>query len=325
MGKIKVHSGLTPLKLTLFRYRSVFVVYDRNVREFAEKVAGGKPSLPITADEQHKTMDTVLDICRWLLSQNAGRDALVLTVGGGVTSDLAGFAACIYKRGVRYANVPTTLLAMIDAGIGGKTGVNLEGFKNMLGIIRQPEFTYICPSVLDTLPERELKSGAAELLKTFIIKNSKGCYETALRVLSEPFKAEDYEPLIKAAAKIKEDIVDKDEFENKERRVLNLGHTYGHAIEWWQKENGVARPYTHGEAVAAGIIKAAQKSEEEGIADKGLADKLKADFAWCGLPTTLPCPEDELEAAVRQDKKTEGGRLNFVFIKRIGKTVVKKI
>lgn len=325
MGNIKVHTSLTPLKFTLLKYSSIFVVYDRNVEEFAEKVACGHPSLAITADEQHKTMDTVLEICRWLLAQKADRNAIMLAVGGGVTSDMTGFAAGIYKRGVRYANIPTTLLAMVDAGIGGKTGVNFCGFKNMLGMIRRPEFTYICTQALKSLPEREMKSGAAELLKTFIIKDGKDCYEKALRAVSEPFDINAYEPLIKAAAKIKGRIVERDEFENGERRILNLGHTYGHAIEWWQKENGVVNPCTHGEAVAIGIIKAARMSEEEGIAKPGLADKLKADFSYCGLPVELPCPEDELEAAIKQDKKAEGGKINFVYIKRIGKVVVKKI
>ena len=107
--------------------KSIYVIYDRNVESFALKIAEGRPSLAIIADEEHKTMDTVLGICRWLLAQGANRDAIVWAVGGGVTTDLVGFAASIYKRGVRYANYPTTLLSQVDAGVGGKTGVNLDG------------------------------------------------------------------------------------------------------------------------------------------------------------------------------------------------------
>lgn len=324
MSKIKVSSGLTTLKLYLVKYKSVYVVYDRNVADFAEKIASGRPSLAITADEEHKTMATVLDICGWLLAQKADRESLVLAVGGGVTTDMVGFAANIYKRGVRYANVPTTLLAMVDAAIGGKTGVNLDSYKNMLGVIRQPEFTYINPTVLSTLPERQLKSGAAEMLKTFIIKDN-GNYEKALKVISAPFDAAAYEPLIAAAAKVKRGVVRRDEFERGPRRMLNLGHTYGHAVEWWQRKNGIEDPYTHGEAVAIGMVQAARMSEEKGYAREGLANKLKADFAFCGLPTEFPCPLSELEQAVKQDKKAEGSKINFVFIKNIGKVIIKKI
>ena len=324
MAKIKVSSGFTQLKLTLLRYSKVFMVYDRNVQQYADKFASGKPSFVIEAGEDQKTMATVMSICRWLLSQGADRSALVLAVGGGLTSDIVGFAASIYKRGVRYANIPTTLLAMVDAGIGGKTGVNLDGYKNMLGVIRQPEFTYICPPVLQTLPAREFRSGAAEMLKTFIIKDGNN-YSKALKVLSEPFDASSIEPLIEAAAKIKDSIVKKDETETGPRRVLNLGHTYGHAIEWWQKETKQPEPYTHGEAVAIGIIQAAVKSESLGKSKPGLAEKLRSDFKYCGLPTELPCSDEELRKAILQDKKAEGGKLNFVFIKDIGKVTVEKI
>ena len=172
--------------IELKKYKHIFVVCDRNVIPFAQKLAEGRPLLAITADEEHKTFDSVLEICRWLLSEGAERDALVLAVGGGVTTDMAGFAASIYKRGVRYANVPTTLLSQIDAAIGGKTGVNLDGFKNQLGTIRQPEFTAIFPEALSTLPQRELRSGLAEMLKTFIIKNPKGAYERAVALFSGP-------------------------------------------------------------------------------------------------------------------------------------------
>lgn len=324
MSKIKVSSGFTQLKLALLRYGKVFVVYDRNVLQYVEKFASGKPMYAIDAVESSKTIDTVMSICRWLMSEGADRNALVLAVGGGLTSDIAGFAASIYKRGIKYANIPTTLLAMVDAGIGGKTGVNVDGFKNMVGTFTQPEFTYICPPVLKTLSPREFRSGAAEMLKTFIIKDETN-YAKALKVLSEPFDPETMEPLIEAAAKIKAGIVKKDETETGQRRVLNLGHTYGHAIEWWQADTNQAEPYTHGEAVAIGIIKAAEKSEKMGLAKPGLAEKLRSDFKYCGLPTELPCSDDELQKAVLQDKKAEGGKINFVFIKDIGKVKVEKI
>lgn len=324
MANIKVSSSFKLLKLMIFKYKSVFVVYDRNVAQYLDLIASDKPSMGITADEKHKNMDTVLEICRWLMDQGADRKSLVLAIGGGVTSDIVGFAASIYKRGVAYANIPTTLLAMTDAAIGGKTGVNLDSYKNMLGVIRQPEFTYICPQFLGTLPQREFRSGAAEMLKTFIIKDA-ARYEQAVALFSNPFDSEAALPLIEEAAKIKASIVKRDEEEKGPRRVLNLGHTYGHAVEWWQNVNGVENPYTHGEAVAIGIIQASVKSEAAGKAPFGLTARIKSDFEKCGLPTELPCPVEELDRAIRQDKKAEGGKIHFVMIKEIGNVTVEKI
>lgn len=295
------------------------MVYDRNVESFANKL-GNFPSYPVVAGESHKTMETVMGICRWLLEQNADKGALLLAVGGGFTTDVAGFAASIYKRGIRYGNVPTTLLAQVDAAIGGKTGVNLDNYKNILGAIRQPEFVHISAKPLETLPKESFLDGAAEMLKTFIINNENHCYEKAVTAFNGPYDYEMIEPLIKAAGKIKKSIVKKDPNEKGPRRVLNLGHTYAHAIEWVSKGT-----ISHGQAVAMGIIKAAELSEKRGIAEAGLADRLRDDFESCGLRVELPFSEEELESAIRQDKKTENGKLHFVYIEKIGKVVVKKV
>lgn len=307
------------LKFSLFKYKHIFVVYDRNVEQYALKL-GKYPSYALTADEAHKTMDTVTDICRWLLEQKADKSALLLAVGGGTTTDIAGLAASIYKRGIRYANIPTTLLAQVDAAIGGKTGVNLDGFKNMLGVIRQPEFVHITPKPLETLPEEQFLEGAAEMLKTFIICNKDNNYHHAVSALSAPYDEKLMTPLIKAAGAIKKKIVKKDPDEKGSRRVLNLGHTYAHAIEWCSKGT-----ISHGKAVAMGIIKAAEKSEEKGVAVPGLTEMLREDFRYCGLPTVCPYSEEELQTAIEQDKKQKDGKLNFVFIEKIGKVTVKKI
>ena len=322
--KIKTSSGFTKLKFLLLPYKKVYMVCDRNVTEYAKKVGGSIPTLAIDASETAKTMEKVLVICRWLLEKGADRNSLVLAVGGGVTTDVVGFAASIYMRGVRYANVPTTLLGQVDAGIGGKTGVNFESYKNMLGVIRQPEFTYIATDTLKTLPPQEFFSGAAELLKTFIIRDAKR-YEQAVRILSTTKSVDELKPLIEAAASIKASIVRRDENEKGLRRVLNLGHTWGHAIEWYQNTHVGVPVRTHGEAVAIGIIQAARKSEEMKLADPGLADKLTADFKAIGLPTELPCPAADLEEAIRKDKKGDDGKINYVLIRRIGDVTVKKL
>lgn len=276
----------------------VYVVYDRNVawvvKDFPWK------ALPIETSESRKTLETVEGICRWLVEQNASRSALILAVGGGITTDMAGFAASIYKRGIRYANLPTTLLAQVDAAIGGKTGVNLDGYKNMLGAFRMPEVTFISADVLRTLPQRELRSGLAELLKTFLLADAEA-YETALLhgVTQE---------LILKAARIKEEIVGRDPFEKGERAKLNLGHTFGHAIE-----HASAGSIPHGEAVAMGIILAARLGESLGISTIGLSRGLKADFEAAGLPTDCPYPLETLKDAMAKDKKAlGGGKVKFV-------------
>ncbi len=361
---------------------NIFVVCDRNVETLARSLAPGRPLLAIVADEEHKNMNTVLGICRWLLECGADRDAVVYAVGGGVTTDMAGFAASIYKRGVRYVNYPTTLLCQVDAGIGGKTGVNLDGYKNILGVINFPLETRILPQALETLPERELRSGAAEMLKTFIIKDG-GNYRKAVEALSrDKVDTDELAPLIEAAAQVKREIVAQDPTEKGLRRVLNLGHTFAHAIEWYQHghtrpaaaadgrtsgrtghENPAANrtvaasaaasvaetaaasattpaaaasaeaaassagstPYSHGEAVAIGIIQAARISEKLGIAAQGLAERLAEDFRACRLPVELPCRAQLLEQAIWKDKKAEHGIIHFVLIEDIGTVIIKDL
>lgn len=315
----------------LEEYPSVFVVCDKNAATHLGTL--GLDSYPckfITADEEAKTFESVIGICRWLLEQEADRNALLVGVGGGITTDMAGFAACIYKRGIRYANVPTTLLGQVDAGHGGKTGVNLDSYKNMIGIIRRPEFTHIDVRTLATLPEEEFLGGAAEMLKTFIINNEDGNYEKTVELLSGAKGSvfsewERLGELIRSAASIKEGIVERDLMEKGERRMLNLGHTYAHAIEWFEHTNKVANPMSHGKAVAVGIICAARLSEDLGVAEKGLEDRLAADFRACGLPVELPYDKALLEKAIRKDKKAEDGKMNFVLIEKIGKTTVRRI
>ena len=226
------------LKSTLVN--QLFIVCDRNVRNLAEKIGIESDGVfEIDATEDTKDISTVVEINRWLMDKGADRNALLLGIGGGITTDITGFAASVYKRGIRFAFVPTTLLSQVDAAIGGKNGVNLDSFKNMIGVIRQPEAVFICPEPLDTLPYTQIVSGAAELLKTFIIDNSKGLYEKAVETLSGIREAGgnlsgysvSLNTLIAEAALVKAGIAGRDPFEKGERRLLNLGHTFAHAIE----------------------------------------------------------------------------------------------
>ena len=301
--------ALTPL---LEAYPKVYLVYDRNVAWVAQEIAAACPPAGmkvLDASEKAKDMATVLDLCSWLLEAGADRSSLLLAVGGGITTDLAGFAACIYRRGIRFAFVPTTLLAQVDAAIGGKTGVNFLDFKNMLGVIRQPDFTFECAQVLRTLPRRDFLSGAAELLKTFLIDNTGNAYEKAVAFLSAPADSATLQTLIAAAAKVKAGIVSRDEQERGERRCLNLGHTFAHAIEH--------------EARQAGLD--ARLSEAMGLAPKGLAARLEADWTACGLPTSVPFDLGTLTAAMTKDKKAEGDTIHFVLLSSIGQVEIRKI
>ena len=285
----------------------VFVVCDKNAAWVFQAACPGLPHLFLEATEGTKTLETAEDIGRWLLRQNASRKALLLAIGGGITTDLSGFAAGIYKRGIRYASLPTTLLAQVDAAIGGKTGVNLDGYKNILGAFCPPEYTFLCPEVLKTLPEREYKAGIAELLKTFLLADG-NAYEQALEAIREG------NPLgkwIAKAASIKETIVAEDPFEHGVRAKLNLGHTFAHAIEHEANKRG--EDIHHGEAVAMGIILAARLSEAREMAEKGLVKRIKTDFESIGLPTQSPYPLEVLKEAMAKDKKVlGGGKVKFV-------------
>ena len=317
---VSLSDALTRLKAE----PELFVVYDRNAAWVAQELIPALPvkaSLEIETSEQGKTLDSVLTLERWLLKADASRKALVVGIGGGITTDLVGFTAAIYKRGVRYANVPTTLLGQVDAAIGGKTGVNLDGYKNMLGAFRMPEFTVLEASFLRTLPAREWRCGMAELVKTFLLADG-AAYEKAVRCFASA-QHDNLQPLILQAAQIKARIVAEDPEEHGVRAKLNLGHTFGHAIEHEAHLRG--DDVAHGEAVAMGMILAAQLSERLGVAEKGLADALRADFIRIGLPVDSPYPADTLVEAVAKDKKAAGGKVRFVLLQAPGHVILKDL
>ena len=337
----------------------VFVVCDRTVLPLAEEIVGAcaerrdsrppviRAVLALETSEEKKNLDTVMDICRRLLENGADRGSLLLAVGGGIATDMAGFAASIYKRGIRFAFVPTTLLAQVDAAIGGKTGVNFLDYKNMLGVIRQPEWTWISPEPLRTLPLRDFRSGAAELLKTFLIEDRNDNYARAVRLLTElcgttaggstpaacmsPETERELQELIAGAAAVKAGVVSRDAEEHGERRKLNLGHTFAHGIESVARRRGY--DISHGEAVAIGILLAARLAEKLGLTESpdgpasggGLASRMAADFAACGLPTASPFPLEELAEAMTKDKKAEAGAVRFILPVAVGSVVEKTL
>ena len=352
ISRILVQDGVEGLEACLEPYEHVYVVMDSNVAmkcSAAYEVSQmlnrrGVPGMLIEASEEAKCMDTVMEICGWLLDNGADRDALVLAIGGGITTDMVGFAASIYKRGVHFAYVPTTLLAQVDAAIGGKTGVNMDGYKNMLGVIRQPEFTYVCPQVLESLPMEDFQAGAAEMLKTFIIEDN-GNYAAAVTLLKEltadfielcagatlsdgeerwpealAGRLADLTPLIAAAAKVKAGVVSRDQFESGERMKLNLGHTFGHAIEALahKKHNDI----DHGHAVALGMVYAAQLAEKLEMAEPGFAASIEHDLDASLLLIINPYSIHDMAEAMRKDKKAESGKVHFVLPRAVGDVVM---
>ena len=352
ISRILIHESVERLEACLEPYKHVFVVMDSNVAmncpaayEVSQMMnRRGVPGMLVDTSEEAKCMETVMDICGWLLENGADRDALVLAIGGGITTDMVGFAASLYKRGVRCAYVPTTLLAQVDAAIGGKTGVNVDGYKNMLGTICQPEFTYICPQVLESLPMEDFQAGAAEMLKTFIIEDN-GNYKAAVQLLKD--LADDFvavcqgstlsdgearwpevllprlaelTPLIAAAAKVKAEIVSRDQFETGERRKLNLGHTFGHAIESLshKRHNDI----DHGHAVALGMVYAAQLAEKLEMTEPGFAAAIERDLENCLLLIINPYSIKDMAEAMTKDKKAEDGKVRFILPCAVGDVVV---
>ena len=322
----------------------IFVVCDRAVAHLVPRLGLDAAVLELEASEEKKSLRTVEEICRALLEGGADRKSFVLALGGGIISDMAGFAASIYMRGIRFAYVPTTLLAMTDAAIGGKTGVNFLSYKNILGSFTEPCFTWMAAASLEGLPRREVLSGTAEMLKSFIIDNVDGSYSTALeffRTVSLPEKCDAATaarllPLARAAAGVKAGIVSRDFRESGERKLLNLGHSFAHAIEHLAQTGAAADinntgagdgnvGISHGEAVSMGIVLAARLSCALGYAPKGFDSSLEADFAAAGLRVKCPYAPRQLVQAMCRDKKAEAGTLSFVLMRGISDVFVEKL
>ena len=315
---ILLSSNLRQLEARL-RGREAYAILDSNVQE--PRLTGlFRPDriLKIEAGEAAKRMATVETLAARLLEKGADRDALLVGIGGGTTTDLTGLLAALYLRGVACALVPTTLLAQVDAAIGGKNGVNLEGYKNMLGNFRNPEFIYICPPLADGADDR---GGIAEMLKTFLLCDP-AAYARAVMHFSAPLPrcAAERLALIRRAVEIKSNIVEEDFLDQGNRHLLNLGHTFGHAIE--KCTQGAVK---HGDAVAMGIILAAETAVRLDEAEPALVVQLKRDFTACGLPVESPVPREALIEAVAKDKKSCEGAVRFVLPIAIGRVMVQPL
>lgn len=298
----------------LFRGRKVIMVADEYFRNNDSALdAIDCPRLWVCADEERKTLDTVETLIDGLLEFGADRDTLILAAGGGITTDIAGFTAAIYKRGVAFGAVPTTLLAQIDASIGGKNGVNFNRFKNMVGVIRQPEFTFIDPDFNDSLPPRVYGCGVAEMMKIFCISDRQSFFD----LLEESDNVSD--TLVRRAIEAKTDIVEQDEMEHGLRRILNFGHTFGHAIEKCSRE------YLHGEAVAIGMVLAGKVSASLGAMSPEEFSLLRGSISRVGLPVGTDIDFQELGEAILQDKKSVGSLIEFALPLKVGNVTLRKL
>lgn len=271
----------------------------------------------IPAGEEYKTLVTVSGIYETLSNHQFGRDDMMIALGGGVTGDIAGFAAATFLRGIRHlVQIPTTLLAQVDSSVGGKTGVDLPQGKNLVGAFRQPDLVLIDPEVLSTLPEHVFKAGMAEVIKYGCISDP----EILDMVIKDDYIIRITE-LIERCVRIKIKVVEEDELEEGLRRILNFGHTIGHGVE----RLGNYTELSHGEAVSIGMAAAVKIGTSIGITKDGCYEKLVSILKSFSLPTEITRSVEEVYEAMLSDKKKQGESINFVFINDFGITHVNKI
>jgi 3-dehydroquinate synthase len=300
--------------------RRVIVITDSNVYALYGEVIDNWEHIVITTGEEHKTLATVEQLYLRLIEMGADRRTYLVGFGGGIVTDVTGFVASTYMRGVGFGFVATTLLAQVDASVGGKNGVNVGGYKNMAGVFNQPDFVLCDTGVLATLPVREFRAGMAEMIKAGVIADS---------VLFEIFERNTPEELladstllgraIMAALRVKARIVEADERETGERRKLNLGHTIAHAVE------KLSRTYNHGEAVAIGLVSVADIAMRLGELSLAERDRIIAVIQRSGLPTHTNIPPTDIMTALSRDKKVEQGVLWLVVPRTVGDVVVRRV
>jgi len=297
----------------------VVVVTDSTVGRLYGELLKRYETVEIGIGEKTKTITTVKKIYDRLLEQGIDRTSLVVGVGGGIVTDITGFAASTYMRGVRFGFVPTTLLAQVDASLGGKNGVNFKGFKNMIGTIRQPEFCLIDFNFLGTLPREQIISGVSEIIKcgaisdeglfSYVENNRDGILSLDFSKLKEA---------VSSTIRVKMKFVQEDEMESKERMKLNFGHTVGHAIEKVAK-------IPHGYAVSIGMVAAARLSTSRGLLSARELDRIETLLKNIGLPTEISANKEELLQAIAVDKKSAGDWINMILLSRIGNATILKI
>lgn len=306
-GSLKQLGKLTDKKSTI-------IITDDNVFAAHKDKLNGWNVITLKPGEAYKVQATVDAVVEMLISMQADRKTTLVGVGGGVITDLTGFIASIYMRGIRFGFVPTSLLAMVDAAIGGKNGIDVGAYKNMVGIIRQPDFLLFDQSLLHTLPDIHWSDGFAEIIKHASIKDVSAfrvLERNHLRSMQQSQKLLSW--IIQRNALLKSKVVQKDEFEMGDRKLLNFGHTLGHAIETQYE-------LTHGQAVSLGMVYASRLSAQYlGFKDTGRVIKLLAQY---GLPVAASFKMEKVLSILRMDKKRVRKEMNFILLEKIGKGII---
>lgn len=311
----EVKKRIQPCKAAIITDTTVEKIYAEQAEKSLQAAGFTTCRFAYPAGEASKNISTLSDMLEFLAEEEVTRQDIIVALGGGVAGDMAGFAAAVYQRGIRFVQVPTTFLAAVDSSVGGKTAIDLKAGKNMAGAFYQPHLVLCDVDVLETLPAEYFADGIAETLKYGIIGDGELFEKTA----SGDFR-NDLEKIIETCVKMKRDIVMEDEFDTGMRQLLNLGHTLGHAIE---KKSGFT--ISHGHAVAIGMHLIAKVAEEKGMAEKGLAEKIRVALEKNALPVSIDYSAEEITEGVLKDKKRRGGEISFVFPTKIGHCEIVKI
>ena len=311
----EIAKRIRPCKAAVITDTTVEKLYAEQVEKSLAAAGFTTCRFSYPAGEESKNISTLSDMLEFLAEEEVTRQDIIVALGGGVAGDMAGFAAAVYQRGIRFVQVPTTFLAAVDSSVGGKTAIDLKAGKNMAGAFYQPHLVLCDVDTLDTLPKDTFADGIAETLKYGVIGDADLFAKTA----SGDFR-NDLEEIIETCVKMKRDIVMEDEFDTGLRQLLNLGHTLGHAIE---KKSGFT--LSHGHAVAIGMHLIAKVAEEKGLAKKGLAAEIKAALENNDLPVSIEYTAEEITEGVLKDKKRRGGEISFVFPTKIGHCEIVKI
>lgn len=295
---------------------SAVIITDENVsRNYLNRFPSA-PVITIGTGEKIKTLETASEIYQQLLDLDAQRSTFLVGIGGGIVCDITGFIASTYLRGVRFGFVSSTLLSQVDASVGGKNGVNHKGYKNMIGVFNQPEFVICDNRMLKTLPERELLSGFAEIVKHAAIEDA-GYFEYLESNCNKALAIDEavIEKIVYDSVIIKSGVVNRDEKEKGERRKLNFGHTFGHAIEKTLR-------IPHGEAVSLGMVLAASLSVKKGFLQPEKKDRIVQLLKDYKLPVDISFNRAEILEALDKDKKRAGDSIHFVLLEDIGRSII---
>ncbi len=287
----------------------VAALYAQRLRRTLERAGFRVRLWSHPSGEAYKTLESYAALLGFLAEQQVGRGDLLLALGGGVTGDLAGFAAATYQRGMAYAQIPTSLLAMVDSSVGGKTAVDLPAGKNLVGCFYQPLCVLCDPDLLRTLPEAEYRCGCAEIIKYAMLGDGE-----LFAKLSKTPVSHQAEDVIARCVEMKRDLVAEDEFDRGRRRLLNLGHSFGHAVEACS-----GYQILHGQAVAIGMAMVTRAALARGICEKETLDALLSLLEAYGLPTATEIPLQDLWQGMRNDKKRTGGTLPLVVPEAVGR------